>query len=231
MVNDKNYVVSSLELHLFFARIMKEHAVFYMAGFTPKNTDYARQANYFKENFEQILQKAVALAPGVVSPGFVSAWEAVSDYTLGSELKTINLTGISINTSITRQEANLWGSDEPKITSELTARVKELAQRALPFLDGFIKFGSNVLNSVLSCNMFTANYPLNLEHMVEEAEEYRENLTAIEAGHTPNADPAAVQKFWDNIMEEHAMFIRGLLDPTEQQTMMTADNTSRFLQS
>ena len=32
-----DYVVSSLELHLFFGRIMKEHSLFLRAGFTPAN--------------------------------------------------------------------------------------------------------------------------------------------------------------------------------------------------
>ena len=37
MFDKARYVVLSLELHLFFARIMKEHALFLKAGFTPAN--------------------------------------------------------------------------------------------------------------------------------------------------------------------------------------------------
>lgn len=39
----QNYITQSLTLHLFFARIMKEHAIFLEAGFTPKNIDLANQ--------------------------------------------------------------------------------------------------------------------------------------------------------------------------------------------
>ena len=35
-----DYVISSLELHLFFARIMKEHALFLEAGFLVPNEAY-----------------------------------------------------------------------------------------------------------------------------------------------------------------------------------------------
>ena len=35
------YVSKSLELHLFFGRIMKEHALFLRAGFTPANPDFS----------------------------------------------------------------------------------------------------------------------------------------------------------------------------------------------
>ena len=222
-MNDKNYVVQSLELHTFFARIMKEHAIFYIASFTPKNTDFVRQAEYYKENFEWVLQRAAGFAPGIVSPAFVAAQEAVTDYTLGSEQKTSNLTGITINTGITRTQANLWGAEEPTITPDLIARVKELNEHVKMLLDAYIKFNAAVLNNVLSCNMFTTNYPLNLDHMMEEAQEYSENLMSVEAGKYPEKNPVDMQKFWDDIMKEHAMFIRGLLDPTEESLMMTAD--------
>ena len=40
-----NYVISSLELHLFFGRIMKEHALFLLAGFPGKETGYRKRAD------------------------------------------------------------------------------------------------------------------------------------------------------------------------------------------
>ena len=40
-MNQNRYVVKSLELHLFFSRIMKEHAFFLQAGFTPAATAFS----------------------------------------------------------------------------------------------------------------------------------------------------------------------------------------------
>ena len=34
-MNPNRYVIQTLELHLLFGRIMKEHALFLQAGFTP----------------------------------------------------------------------------------------------------------------------------------------------------------------------------------------------------
>ena len=50
------YVVLSLELHLFFARIMKEHALFLKAGFTPVNKDFINKAEFYKREFESLLR-------------------------------------------------------------------------------------------------------------------------------------------------------------------------------
>ena len=51
MCNDI-YVVQSLDLHLFFGRIMKEHALFLRAGFTPANAAFSKQAEIYKNEFE-----------------------------------------------------------------------------------------------------------------------------------------------------------------------------------
>lgn len=44
------YVVKSLELHLFFDRIMKEHAFFLEAGFAPAGASYSEKAKQFKKD-------------------------------------------------------------------------------------------------------------------------------------------------------------------------------------
>lgn len=48
MINDQRYVILSLEIHLFFSRIMKEHSFFLEAGFTPKDSSLANEAEYYK---------------------------------------------------------------------------------------------------------------------------------------------------------------------------------------
>ena len=42
MISREKYVTSSLELHLFFMRVMKEHAIFLEAGLGPKNSKLAK---------------------------------------------------------------------------------------------------------------------------------------------------------------------------------------------
>lgn len=215
MINDQQYVVLTLELHMFFGRIMKEHALFLEAGFTPPNAEFARVADQFKEQFEMILQNAVQLGNGIISPDVASSGEIVTDYTLGSEQKTQHFTGIAINQDITRQESGLYGVNNPSITPTMVQQVRNLNQMARPLLDGFIDFKRNVLNNVLSCNMFTVNYPLLIEHILREANMYRTHLTTLENGRNPADNIQEIELFWDRIMMEHAMFIRGLLDPTE----------------
>ena len=44
-VSMKKYIQTSLEIHLFFGRIMKEHALFLQAGFPAGETGYRSRAD------------------------------------------------------------------------------------------------------------------------------------------------------------------------------------------
>ena len=53
----KEYVGMSLELHLFFDRIMKEHSFFIEMSLTEKNKQEKNIANNFQKLFSDILGK------------------------------------------------------------------------------------------------------------------------------------------------------------------------------
>ncbi len=227
MLTQQQYVVLSLELHLFFARIMKEHSLFLEIGFTPKNSDFSKEASQHKQQFETVLQNAAQLGNGIVSQNTLSANEFITDYTLGSEQKTQNFTGVPINQDITKMEATMHSGNNSWIPPDLMQGVKNLNMRVIPLLNGLIGFKIRVLNSVLSCQMFTVNYPLLIEHILREANLYRAHLMALEINRNPNDNIKETELFWDQIMMEHALFIRGLLDPTENELIQTVDSFSK----
>lgn len=224
MLNQQQYVILSLELHLFFGRIMKEHSLFLEAGFTPANANFSKVADQFKTQFETVLYNAVVLGNGIISPNVVASGELVTEYTLGTEQKTQNFTGIVINQDITRMEADLFGMEDPQITSEMVQKVRQLNAQTMPLLDGLIEFKTRVLNDVLACNMFTVNYPLLIDHILREANMYKSQLAALENGESPDTNVKETELFWDQIMMEHALFIRGLLDPTEGDLINTSND-------
>lgn len=224
MISQQQYVVSSLEMHLFFGRIMKEHSLFLEAGFTPKNKNFAQTADSFKTQFEQILLNAIQISNGIVSNEIVRSGELVTDFTRGSEQKTQNFTGISINESLTVMESRLYGSANPHITPELVGSVRNLNASAKPVLQGLIDFKTGILNAVLSCNMFTANYPLLIDHILREAKLYMAHLQALESGRGIEDTVKSMELFWNQIMLEHALFIRGLLDPSEGELINASNN-------
>lgn len=224
MINDQNYAILSLELHLFFARQIKEHALFLRVGFMPKDADFAKEAEHYKNQFEKLLALAVSASNGVIRPNVLNSGEIITDYTLGTEAKTQALTGINIDQSITTAEANLRSGNNPQVGSNLVNYVNQLNVNAVRLLNGFINFQNRILNGVLSCNLFTANYPLFVQHLILEAQSYLslvnnlQNRVDIES-----RDIMQTELLWDQLMMQHALFIRGLLDPTESDSIDTAN--------
>lgn len=225
MINDQRYVILSLELHLFFSRIMKEHSIFLEAGFTPKDSKLASEADHYKREFEKLLSYAVSASNGVIRSNVLESGEIITDYTLGTEQKTQNLTGIEINQNITTLQSRLRSGKNPRVNSELVKYVDQLNYNAKKLLNGLINFKQRVLNGVTSCNLFTTNYPLLVEHTIHEAKVYLslvenlENRVDIDSN-----DIRETELFWDETMMEHALFIRGLLDPSENKLIETADD-------
>lgn len=222
-MHTENYVAQSLELHLFFGRIMKEHSLFLKAGFTPVNLNFSAKAEFYKNEFEKLLSRAVTLSNGIISGNVLNSGEIVTEFTLTAERQTEKITGIHINRNITERELNLSSCNYREITNRF-GQVKALNRMALRLLNGLIALKEEILNKVLGCQMFTMNYPLLIDHILREAKLYRKYVQMLETdGEIDMQSMKEVECFWNQIMMEHALFIRGLLDPSETELINSAD--------
>ncbi len=220
----EHYAVESLELHLFFARIMKEHSLFLKAGFTPVGAGYAAKAEFYKNAFEKLLSSAVSLSKGIISNEVLRSGELVTEFTSAAEQQTERLTGIAINKGITERTLQL-GSCFCCGGMDCCRQVKALNTQALRLLNGLIGLKEEILDQVQHCRMYTANYPLLLEHILREAKLYRSYVQMLESnGTTADQSLQETKCFWNQIMMEHALFMRGLLDPTEEELIRTSDH-------
>lgn len=227
-MNNDNYISKSLELHLFFGRIMKEHSFFLKAGFTPANPSFSNKAEYFKKEFERLLSQAVAIANGNVCREVLNSGELVTEFTAEAERQSEAFTGIGIDRGITRREMDLISGCSCNTANTLRSNVRRLNQKALLLLNGLISFKQSILNNVLNCKMFTMNYPLLIEHIIREAKLYRQYIEMLERdGCLSNESMHDIECFWNQIMMEHAQFIRGLLDPTENELINSADGFAK----
>ena len=217
------YVTLSLELNLFFARIMKEHALFLEAGFTPANEEFVRKADFYKRGFESVLRRAIGLSHGITDQSVLESGELFTEFTANAERQTQCFTGIPIDRELTAMAARLRCGGPCRVSPVLCRQVKQLNETALRLLDGLIGFKETTLKRVLACRMFTMNYPLLLEHIIREAKLYRTFLRDAERCCLDGQTMKETEVFWNQIMMEHAQFIRGLLDPTEDALIKTSD--------
>lgn len=212
----REYVTLSLETHLFFGRIMKEHSLFLLAGFPAKETEFIQRADRFRKEFEEGLRKTVRLADGIVRESVLSSGEVVTKFTRNAECQTSNQTGIPIDEKITEAEERLRAGNRVIVNREMVYQVRMLNRQMLKSLNGLISFKEEVLREMTECRLYTTNYPLLIEHILREAKLYRQIISELEKrGRVFAPGLKNLEIFWNQIMMEHAQFIRGLLDPTE----------------
>jgi hypothetical protein len=220
----ENFIQKSLELNLFFLRIQKEHATFLEGGFTPANADRARQADVYKSQYELLLRETIEVSNGIISPLVLQSGEIVTPFTLNAERVTQFYTGIPIDSSLTQMELTLQPGIHIKECPEIERRVRLINERAIALTNNLIQFKVALLNDVLSCRIFTVNYPLLIEHILREARLFVTLLTRLQTNSGSIENIIEQEAFWNRIMSEHALFIRGLLDPTEEELILTANN-------
>jgi hypothetical protein len=226
MLSSCEFIRQSLELHLFFARIMKEHAFFLQVGFTPRDTGFVAQANQLRMEFDKLLWDVVNLANGVISTNIIQSGEIVTQYTLKAEEASSFFTGVIIPTNITQAEMQLMGSKCSLDNPRLEQTIYLLNQKAIDLITLLIEFKAHILTNVLACEMFTVNYPLLIDHIMREARLYLNMVTRLQSKEEINIEKEIYgqELFWNKIMAEHSKFIRGLLDPTENDLINLANN-------
>ncbi len=226
MLSSAEYIRQSLDIHLFFARIMKEHSFFLEAGFTPKDSAFTNQADDLRLQFDMLLSEAVSLSNGIASPSVLQSGEVVTPYTLNAEMASSYFTGVQIQTNITQAELGLEGNGFNAANPLLEQRVFMLNQRAIGLINAIIQFKTTILSNVLACKMFTVNYPLLIDHIRREAELYLKTVQRLQNREDIDIEKEAYEQeaFWNRIMAEHSKFIRGLLDPTEKDLFNKAND-------
>lgn len=227
METTQQYIVDSLEQHLFFARIMKEHAFFLKVGLLPPNADLAREGECLLRRFEWLLSRAISLSDRVVRSRVLDSGEVFTEFTDRAECQTQRLSGTFLNRGLTARAKRLKGrgcDEDLCVPRGLARQVRQLNRDALTLVGQLINFKERLLRGIASCRLFTVNYSLLIEHILREARLYRAHLMRLEGMSDCGCQELRDSElFWNQIMMEHALFIRGLLDPTEEELIQTAD--------
>lgn len=205
---------------------MKEHAFFLQAGFAAKDAALSQKADAFRKEFDAILAEAISLSNGIVSCDVLQSGEVITPFTLSAEQATIHLTGVQIPIELTQAESRLCCGANFRATPMFEQRVGALNQKAIKATEELIQFKTSVLCDQLDGKIFTFNYPLLIKHIIREAELYCKTLKKLQKREEVNYEKDALDQefFWNRQMAEHAKFIRGLLDPTENELIAKAND-------
>ncbi len=188
------------------------------------NTEWIQKADWFREQFEDLLRDTVRISDGRVGRQILNSQELVTEFTRSAEERTEQLSGISIDCEITERTKGLRSQGQTRLDREFVRSVYSINQKALKLLEDFIDFKQSILDEVRKGTLFTTNYPLLIEHILREAKLYCVTVKELlENRDLSYRNLRKTEIFWNQIMMEHALFIRGLLDPGEEELIETAD--------
>lgn len=222
-------IQESVDLHLFWARIMKEHAIFDEDSFECKDAPWIQEAENFKCQFEAILYEFICLATGIVSIEVFKSGELFTEKTLIAEQKMIELSGIQINTQLTIDTMNLQpsrGIGMLPMAPGLEEKILALNEQALACAQAMVVFLQQVYDNVTkACCLFTHNLPAIFHHQIDETKLYIKQIQRILSGQMvdPTFYRVEMMMFWNMHMMEHAQVIRQLFDPSEEALIEKAN--------
>lgn len=226
MLSGQEFVRVSLETNLFFQRIMKEHLFFFETSLPPVESLLIQEANALKRGFEQLLGHSVYYATGVIPEQVIQSNVLVTPYTLRAEEINVMLTGASLSTEITKAEYNLGNTARSYRPEWPESIMDEINRRSYNLLKEVIAFQKKLYDMRLECRIFMYVYPALLHHVDHEAEYYMKMLESLLQRSLPPVNQCDELNLWNHIMKEHAQFIDGMLDPTEEKLKETARATA-----
>jgi len=224
-LNTTEYIRLSLENDLFWTRIMKEHAIFIESSMPPPQKQLAMQAEKFKKQFERALSDTIRLSSGSVSGRALQSGQYYTNYTEAAEQVTQQLSGVEINSSLTRMEYNIQPLDPYDFSPQKAQEVLALNRNLLNQVSAFARFKSDLYNRQASCKLFSFLYTSVYEHIIHEAQMFIDILTGLQD--RDEDYNRGFESFWNHHMADHAKVMRGLFDPAEAEHFSTADHFAK----
>lgn len=225
-----DYIRESIELHLFWARVLKEHLIFLLGGSECKNTALIQEAEVLKCQIEEVLRETICLANGRVSVGVLHSGELFTDKTLRAERKMQELSGIAIATDLTVEEMQLQpymggGMEALPFEPGFEETVSALNEKALACALAKCQFYERIYGEVVKCCLFTHNHPTMYSHQIAETKLYMKLIQRLQCRQIvdPTFQMVETEMFWNTGMKGHAQLVRQLFDPSEEEMILKAD--------
>lgn len=214
----------SLELHLFFNRIMMEHAFFINVFLLDKDIELKKEASTYYNEFSNLLEETINLSKENINKELIEKNIIVTKNTKKAEEKTMSLTKYTINTHITEEEYNFTNTN--KFTFLLKNKISKLNKKIFPILNNFVNYKEKILDKLIKGNLYMNCTQSFIQHMINEARMYQRLLTRIEVNKNITTSLLEQELFWNESMKEHTIFIKERLDLTEINNLKEIEELS-----
>ncbi len=226
MLTEEEYVRKSIELHLFFARIIKEHGIILYSAMI-ENNENKEIARQFSEFFAKILSDTLDIANENVSKEWLDSEAFVTNHTLNIESLTEKLGNLTIDKKLTEKALSLTPGTK-LVNQEIISRVTDINKSALQGIGDANQIIKTVFFRMTNNQSFLYNYPELINHYTKEANMYKDEIERLME--RAKEDPTHVyntQYKLDQLMQEHGRFIRGMTNTDNESVIAKAEEFIR----
>lgn len=224
MLDDQQFIMQSISSNLFYLRTIREFCANIQLSFLKNNESFATRAADLAKRCEDVGEVLVANANGNITQRAIDLEIYVTEFTLPCELLTEKLFPIEINTEITEQELKFTPGNGANVTPQLVEIITDVNVKSREITLEFIRLCGDIYPLLRSNQLFSYSYPSIYLYMIEESGLYLQNLERLLARDPVDPIFAINYEYWFHIaMRAIATFLRGLIDPADNQTLVRAE--------
>lgn len=224
MLTNQQFIQTSLINNLFYLRTLRYFCINIQLSFYQNNERFIKDAESLGQKCEELGREIIQYADYELLKFAIQSSILSTKYTLECERLTEKLFDVKIATDITEQELQISPGVTVQVNEQTVNAIQAINQKAYVLTQNFITFCEEVRTKMLANELFSYSYPAMYDYMIEEAERYELELERIMKRDTTS--PIFVLNFeyqFNNVMREGAMFIRGLVDPNQEEIIKEAD--------
>ncbi|MDR3318958.1 MAG: DUF2935 domain-containing protein [Clostridiales bacterium] len=225
----EQYITDAVELNMFYSRILKEHCALDAAGLPPPVMRFVQSFERYKVHFEMLLGECLEIISHLPAAAR-EAGEMVTDNTAKCENKMRELYGVSENPRITALQAESISKPSAVPVGRLPIiyeHAVKLNGKGAELAKGLTELTQTVSESLRTGQAAAAFYPAECTHQILEAEQYLAGLRLLEKGGAVYGYNVSAVRFWTERHKEHALVMRGDLDPSETADISLANGFAR----
>lgn len=217
MLDNKQIFEESLVNHLYFAGTIRSFCIAIGLTFFKNNQEYIDRAIAFGYRATDITNKAISYMNKEIANAVLENNVYITEYTKQIDLLTERLFDINLEIAVDKDIKLLSSRDIVLYNDETMEKIDDLNNEALILINDFKGFCQEIKNKLDKQELFSYLYPDFFNYMYDEISVYGRDIERIlsKKDYT-NFYLSEYTYYFNNLLKESALYIRGFLDTIHQ---------------
>ena len=219
MLDNKEYAYESLANHIYFANSIRSFCTTIGLTFFKNNQTYIDKAISLGYQATDIINQTILLMDKELANDVLESDVYITPYTKKLDLLTQKLFDISLLIQIDKDIELLKNREVIMYNDDVITKISELNNESLKLINDFKDFCSDIKTKIDNNELFSYSYPDFFNYMYDEISVYGRDIERINSKKDYTKFYLNEYMYYFNeLLRESALYIRGLLDTKYQDT-------------